>query len=125
MMIMLIIIFNMRMMLMLNMVVVELMMILTMSMMAFVGISETQRLHVQRYIEGEMHRLKLPFRSLMPKWMSKNNLKEELTATTTKLGIEIKHGAAFLYPMQVVIKRVIELVAKDLLKLYPGMTLRV
>ena len=57
--------------------------------------------------------------------MSKNNLKEALNAVTSELGIDIKHGAAFLDPMQVILKRVIELVNKGLLKLYPDMILKV
>ena len=72
-----------------------------------------------------MFRLKLPFGTLMPKWMSKNNLKEALNAVTLELGIDIKHGAAFLDPMQVIIKRVIELVKKGMFKLYPDMILKV
>jgi hypothetical protein len=48
----------------------------------------------------------------MPKWMSKNQLKVALAWVTTELGIDIRHGAAFLVLVLVVVKRVKELVAK-------------
>ena len=42
-----------------------------------------------------------------------------------ELGIDVKHGAAFLDPVLVVVKRVKELVAKNLLKLHHGIVLKV
>ena len=77
------------------------------------------------WVDNQMIRLELPFGTSMPKWMSKNKLKEQLSEATAKLGIEIKPGSAWLDPKAVVIQRLMELIARGLVKLEPGMTIKV
>ena len=69
---------------------------------------------------GVMQRLKLPFGTPFAKWMPKNSLLELQKEVAEKLGIEVKHGSAWLDPKAVLIKRVEELVKKGLLKLDGG-----
>ena len=74
--------------------------------------------------DDRLERLVLPWGNAMPRWMSKNALKERQKQASNELGIEITPNSAWLDPELVLIKRIRELIEKGFLVLTPDMTIK-